>query len=638
MGRGRPGYPETSQNWWIDGGAAMRVDSPPITKTPLEKMCASFPDARPRGNGWYRNPDNPTFDFLEDEQGNVKIHSWTGRSVESIMAMGNPPLKWADLYATKGQYSREPRRDKLDLVTFSHYLKIPDSFLLSLGYSDNYTYHGNHVVKLGGYCAPDGSEHSRVKVRCSLSGDKRFYWDEDTPGKPIACGLNRLASARDAGGLFLGEGESDAVTMWFHEMPYLGISGAESLASLDVSLLAGVPAIFIIEEPDQVAKLAATGRGFYASARRHLRDGGYTGLIFSIRFYQATGFKDPSALHKELWDTCDIDEPAPHLSTVKTRFAEVMAKALSQAIPEGSDQEQDYPHKEVDITAILEENKRLAAENARLTKEVEWTDRLCALDNQKVSAAQKLVLRALRKRKQGHEDEWFECQAWQLKPDTGLKEGAIYDALNYCKYKLQVIDKRVVKDWSSGEMRTPAQVSVKDVFDYPHLYDPPKERNHGGDRPKCKHCGSENIDRYKVTYCRDCKQWSHEVTSEAPLDYDAVDQPVERTSQIDHPVEEEIQQSIDAPIEVPTSQVDDVLPLPIDSQLDYSDESESVPIQSDEEQLLVLGERLNYPLLELSAWSKVAPGQDSWQKFKRFNPTKVAAMLTAALLLIGGAV
>jgi hypothetical protein len=56
--------------------------------------------------------------------------------------------------------------------------------------------------------------------------------------------------------------------------------------------------------------------------------------------------------------------------------------------------------------------------------------------------------------------------------------------------------------------------------------------------------------------------------------------------------------------------------------------------RDDEATLDELGERLNYPRLELSPWSRVAPGRESWQKFKRFNPTKVAAMLAAAVMLL----
>ncbi len=66
--------------------------------------------------------------------------------------------------------------------------------------------------------------------------------------------------------------------------------------------------------------------------------------------------------------------------------------------------------------------------------------------------------------------------------------------------------------------------------------------------------------------------------------------------------------------------------------------TEPADAQSDEEQLSSLGEHLGYPRLQLSAWSKVEPGQENWQKFLRFNPTKVAAMLAVALMLIGGAV
>jgi hypothetical protein len=72
------------------------------------------------------------------------------------------------------------------------------------------------------------------------------------------------------------------------------------------------------------------------------------------------------------------------------------------------------------------------------------------------------------------------------------------------------------------------------------------------------------------------------------------------------------------PTPVPTKTVPEVEPVPAD----------------DEATLDGLGERLNYPRLELSPWSRVAPGRESWEKFKRFRPEKIAAMLAVAVTLL----
>jgi len=79
----------------------MAVSAPPTTRHPQEKMEEAFSHARQQGNGWWLNPDNPRFGWLEKENGDIVIHPLTGRSAESILAGAG--LKFADLYATKGQ-------------------------------------------------------------------------------------------------------------------------------------------------------------------------------------------------------------------------------------------------------------------------------------------------------------------------------------------------------------------------------------------------------------------------------------------------------------------------------------------------------------------------------------------------------
>src|SRR2546423_6648088 len=46
----------------------------------MQKIIAAFPQAKEKSNGWWGNPDNPRFDFRENDNGSISIHSWTGRS------------------------------------------------------------------------------------------------------------------------------------------------------------------------------------------------------------------------------------------------------------------------------------------------------------------------------------------------------------------------------------------------------------------------------------------------------------------------------------------------------------------------------------------------------------------------------
>src|SRR6266487_5687397 len=108
-------------------------------KIPLAKMLHSFPKAYEKANGWYTHDDNPHFDFREEENGTIRLKSWTGRTAETILEMGNPPLKLADLYP-KGNYTPQYRERQFDLLTLSEYLALDWKFLYGLGYRDGHKY------------------------------------------------------------------------------------------------------------------------------------------------------------------------------------------------------------------------------------------------------------------------------------------------------------------------------------------------------------------------------------------------------------------------------------------------------------------------------------------------------------------
>jgi hypothetical protein len=198
--------------------------------TNIERMYASFPGLREKRNGWHEHRESPKFDCREREDGTIEIHSWTGRTGTQILAMGNPPLTWSDIGGKdKGSASRYQRRDKLDLMELAHHLKLDWQYLFSLGYSDGYSYTNQKLgitqvcVKIGGYCRPGGTEHSKHQLRLSTAGKRRFLWNENTPGEVIPCGLHRLHEAREAGYLMIGEGSSDTAVMWWHGFSFLGL-------------------------------------------------------------------------------------------------------------------------------------------------------------------------------------------------------------------------------------------------------------------------------------------------------------------------------------------------------------------------------------------------------------------------------
>jgi hypothetical protein len=120
-----------------------------------------------------------------------------------------------------------------------------------------------------------------------LKAKEGSYWPAKTP--LMAYGLEDLPAARQAGYLNLVEGESDRWTLKYHELPVLGIPGAEAAQTLQPEHLQGLTKLYLSREPGQ------GGEAFVAGLRRRLRAIGWRGqaLVFS-----SDRAKDPNELHK----------------------------------------------------------------------------------------------------------------------------------------------------------------------------------------------------------------------------------------------------------------------------------------------------------------------------------------------------
>ena len=298
----------------------MTTATTPTYGLAMQKMLQAFPQAKEKSNGWWSHSDNPAFDFREEEDGRIVMHSWTGRSNEDILAVGG--MRPPDIYPQRG-YRKAKVRASLDLLELAQAKCIHWKFLFELGLEDGYKYHGYSYVKIPYYLA-DGTQHTKIKVRKAISGKYKHCWDEGTPGGIIAYGLNKLDMAREQGWLLIGEGESDAWACWYHGVPYLGLPGASSQKCLTGVDLAGFERVYILQEPDQARKMLSDGQGFYKNVHRALRANGYTGEIFCIQFEQATGCKDPSDLHIRLWQQ---DHTAKDFSTIIHKALETAAPA-----------------------------------------------------------------------------------------------------------------------------------------------------------------------------------------------------------------------------------------------------------------------------------------------------------------------
>jgi hypothetical protein len=157
---------------------------------------------------------------------------------------------------------------------------IPAEFLRSVGLTE-ISYDRKTALRIP-YFGSAGEEQA-VRLRLALDGD-RFRWKSGS--KPLLYGIHRVDDARNAGHVALVEGESDCHTLWFHDIPALGVPGAANWREdRDARHLEGIETVYLVVEPDRGGDVV---REWLArSSIRH-----------RVKLVKLPT-KDPSALHLE---------------------------------------------------------------------------------------------------------------------------------------------------------------------------------------------------------------------------------------------------------------------------------------------------------------------------------------------------
>jgi hypothetical protein len=223
------------------------------------------------------------------------IVSEMGLEMKDLFAEGGggsyiPPRTPARLHAldgkahTNGQNGRAGGDARLEhgctLEDYSEEKKLPEGYLRGLGLRD-VTYFEKPAVRIP-YPDEEGQE-AAVRFRVSMDGTEKFRWRSGN--QPLPYGLRLLGEARAAGFVVLAEGESDCHTLWFHEIPALGIPGANNWRDDWTAYLDGIERIYAIIEPDQGGEM--------------LREKLTSCEAIHDRLYlvELGEHKDPSALH-----------------------------------------------------------------------------------------------------------------------------------------------------------------------------------------------------------------------------------------------------------------------------------------------------------------------------------------------------
>lgn len=124
--------------------------------------------------------------------------------------------------------------------------KLPEDFLRGLSLRD-VTYLDKPAVRIP-YPDKEGQE-AAARFRVSLDGTEKFRWRSGN--QPLPYGLRLLGEARAAGFVVFVEGESDCHTLWYHEIPALGIPGVNNWRDGWAAHLDGIDKIYAVIESDQ---------------------------------------------------------------------------------------------------------------------------------------------------------------------------------------------------------------------------------------------------------------------------------------------------------------------------------------------------------------------------------------------------
>lgn len=179
---------------------------------------------------------------------------------------------------------------KYTLEDYALEKKLDKNFLISLGVTD-----GKDCINIP-YRDIDGTL-VRMRQRYSPASKKRFNWSTGT--QIIPYGLWLLQTMKAKNHIFLVEGESDAQTLWYHQIPALGIPGANTFKDEWVQYIQDFNEIYIYTEPDK------GGQAFLRRVCEALNKAGYQGKVY---MFTLGSFKDISDLHVNSKDDVDFAE------------------------------------------------------------------------------------------------------------------------------------------------------------------------------------------------------------------------------------------------------------------------------------------------------------------------------------------
>jgi hypothetical protein len=258
-----------------------------VSKPDILRILSHFKKRQKAGDGWIarcpaHNDGRPSLSISQKKSGKIVLNCFAGCSIQDIVSEAG--LKMEDLFENNGEKKtgRFQGKERVTMKSLSEKTGLPPGYLEHTGLRQN----GQSVI------IPYMNENGRVlhkKFRTSISGGQKYRYE--TGSKAVPYGLWKLSEARKLKTLVIVEGESDCWTLWKHDIPALGIPGANNYKVLDPSHISGINNIFIVQEPGKAGEEFVIGLG------QKLLDIGYCG---SVKVVSMPGdIKDPNDLYKK---------------------------------------------------------------------------------------------------------------------------------------------------------------------------------------------------------------------------------------------------------------------------------------------------------------------------------------------------
>lgn len=256
---------------------------------PIDRVLGLLSGVRATDRGWMaRCPghpdDSPSLSLRVGDAERVLINCFAGCEPGRVLdAIG---LTFSDLRPGGGGAGDGRRATGVTLADLARAKGLPEVFLAKQGLRDaRNPYDDLPEIEIPYYEA-DGKLYA-IKRRTALRAAQGSRWPRRTPLRVY--GLHHLARIREAGYVLLVEGETDVLTLVWHNLPALGVPGSKAVETLEAAQLDGVRRVYIGCEPDE------GGETFREGVGRRLREIGYRYARRVLRWPVET--KDPNALY-----------------------------------------------------------------------------------------------------------------------------------------------------------------------------------------------------------------------------------------------------------------------------------------------------------------------------------------------------